>query len=119
MTGKMRLTSVAPRSAAGLPAYITGPNGFTEPGNQLVTVRIYGPASGSIEGATLNDKPLKMLRVDQDGRPVGTFYIELSPGETSDVAWSMKSGPGQTATPDVRVTPSITAGAPTETQGAC
>ena len=117
--GKMRLTSTAPRDAASLPAYITGPARYTDPGNQWLTVRIYGPVGGSVDGLTVNAKSTKPIRVDQDGRPVAMFYVELRPGQVVDLAWTMKSGPGQTGEPQVRVTPSIVAGAPTPTPGAC
>nr|WP_246304967.1 DUF4012 domain-containing protein [Nocardioides thalensis] len=117
--GKMRLTSTATEEAKQLPGYITGTEGLAPKGSQWVTVRLYGPAGGTVDDVTLNNRPLKPLRVDQDGRPVAQYYIELAPGQTVDVAWTMTSGPGQTADPHVRVTPSIAAGEPAPTQGAC
>ena len=119
-SAKARLTSDAPADAAELPEYITGGGEFgTEPGVQLVTVRIYGPAGGSVDDLTLNAKPLEPISVDQDGRPVAMFYIELKPGQTVDLSWTMESGTGQIADPDVRITPSIVAGKPTPISGAC
>lgn len=117
--GKMRLTSTATEEAKELPRYITGTEGLAPKGSQWVTVRLYGPAGGTVDDVTLNNKPLKPLRVDHDGRPVAQYYIELAPGQTVDVGWTMTSGPGQTADPRVRVTPSIAAGEPAPTQGAC
>lgn len=117
--GKMRLTSTATDEAKELPGYITGTEGLAPKGSQWVTVRLYGPAGGTVDDVTLNNRPLKPLRVDQDGRPVAQYYIELAPGQTVDVAWTMTSGPGQTADPHVRVTPSIAAGEPAPTNGAC
>jgi hypothetical protein len=119
-SAKAVLTSDAPVDAAELPDAVTGGGHLgTRPGNQLLTVRIYGPAGGSVDDLTLNSRPLDGIDVDQDGRPVQMFYLELEPGQTYDLAWTMRSGKGQTGDPRVRVTPSILAGAPTSTTGAC
>lgn len=114
------LTSEAPAGAADLPDYVTGGGEYgTKPGNQLVTMRIYGPAGGLVDDLTLNNQPLDAIRVDQDGRPVEMFYLELEPGQTYDLDWTMRGGEGQTADPRLRVTPSIVAGAPTPLESAC
>lgn len=107
-SAKLRLQSVAPNDAAELPDYITGAGIHgTDPGTQVVTVRIFGPVSGSIDGFQLNGEPMDLIEVDQDGRPVGMTYIQLEPGNTDDLAWTMKSGPGQTSAADFSVTPTI------------
>lgn len=112
LAAKMRLHSDAPPNAADLPFYVTGGGEYlTDPGNQLVTVRIYGPVGGRLSEVELNAKPIDLVEVDQDGRPVGMTYIELKPGQTVDLAWSMTSGEGQTDDAEVTVTPSIEAGA--------
>lgn len=118
-TGKMRLRSTATPEAKDLPRYVTSPLAFTEPGNQWVTVRIYGPVGGTIDDAIINNEPLDPIMVEQDDRPVAMFYAELKPGQTVDVAWTMKSGEGQVDAPRVRVTPSIVGGEPMQIAGAC
>lgn len=119
-TASADLTSVAPADAANLPDYVTGGGEYgTAPGNQLVTIRIFGPAAGSIDDLTLNNQPLQAIEVDQDSRPVNMFYLEMEPGQTYDLSWTMESGPRQVAPPRVRVTPSIYAGRQPTTVGAC
>ena len=105
---KARVTSEAPADAASFPDFITG-GGVTgtEPGNQVVTLRVYGPVGGSIGDLELNAEPMDLIRVDQDGRPVGMTYLELKPGQTVDLAWTMKSGKGQTGDADLEITPTI------------
>jgi len=111
LTGDARLWSVAPADAADLPDDITGGGITGTPrGRQVVTVRVYGPAGGTIGDFTINAEPARLIRVDQDGRPVGMTYLELGPGETVDVSWEMTSGPGQTAETELDVSPSIEPG---------
>jgi hypothetical protein len=103
-----------------LPDYITGGGDYgIDPGSQLVTLRILGPVGGELGDLEWNGSPVDMIRIDQHGRPVGMTFIDLAPGQTVDLAWTMKSGAGQTDDPDVRVTPSIEAGEPSPTKGAC
>lgn len=119
-TAKARVWSEAPEDAADLPDAVTGGGAFeTKPGNELITARVFGPVDGTVEDLTLNDEPLDPISVDQDGRPVRMFYIELTPGQIYDLAWTMESGAGQTAPPNVRVTPSIVEGAIETVAGAC
>ncbi|WP_085874208.1 MULTISPECIES: DUF4012 domain-containing protein [unclassified Nocardioides] len=110
LSAHARLTSDAPADAASLPGYITGAGKFgVEPGNQIVTVRIFGPVGGTIDGFSINAKEFPPGDLVQDGRPVTSAYVYLTPGETVDVTWSMKTGPGQTDGARVTVTPSIAA----------
>ncbi|MEQ6901070.1 DUF4012 domain-containing protein [Nocardioides sp. YIM 152588] len=104
---KARLWSTAPTDAADLPAYVAGRGVTTEPGSQIVTVRVLAPAGGRAQAFTLNAKPLTPLRTVQDGRPVAEFYIELAPGQKVDLAWTMRGGAGQTGDSAYTVTPSI------------
>jgi hypothetical protein len=108
--GTAKLRSEAPADAADLPRDITGHGNDVVAGNQWVTVRLYGPAAGEIGEVTLNAKPLEPILVDEDGRPVAMFYVELKPGQTVDLSWTMKSGAGQTRDADFDVTPSIEPG---------
>ena len=105
---KARLRSTAPPEAADLPAYVTGGGIYgTEPGHQLVTVRMYGPAGGAVSGFKLNSEPQDLIEVDQDGRPVGMTYIDLAPGQTLDLSWQMKSGEGQVGNAELTTTPTV------------
>ncbi len=107
-TAKARLHSSAPADAASLPSSITGGGRLgTDPGNQLLAVRIFGPDGGSVSGMELNGVASDVVSVDDDGRPVAMTYIQLTPGQTVDLAWKMTSGPGQTGDTHVTMTPTI------------
>lgn len=112
LSGTLSLTSQAPKDAARLPSYITGGGAFgTDPGNQLVNVRIYGPVEGEISDVQMDSRPIRDISaVLQDDRLVATIPVELSPGETADLTWRMKSGPDQTGATSVDVTPSVVPG---------
>lgn len=111
LSAKMRLHSTAPVDASSLPEAIIGGDDYGQvPGSQIVTVRIYGPVGGKVGELELNAKPENLVKVDQDGRPVGMTYIELKPGQTVDLSWSMTTADDATGDVDVSVTPSIERG---------
>lgn len=105
---KARLRSTAPPEAVQFPEDITGGGNYgIAPGTQVVIVRIFGPAGGSIGDVELNARVTDVTRVDQDGRPVAMAYVELAPGQTVDLAWTMRSGHGQSGDADLAVTPTL------------
>ncbi|TYL45560.1 DUF4012 domain-containing protein [Nocardioides sp. BGMRC 2183] len=107
-SAKVRLKSTAPQDADTLPRYVTGGGHHgTPPGEQLLTVRFFGPAGGSIGDFELNAQANDLIRVDQDGRPAGMTFVSLKPGQVVDLAWTMKTGPDQTGAAEVAVTPTI------------
>jgi hypothetical protein len=103
-----RLLSDAPDDAAKLPDYITGAGRYgTDPGSQLVLVRLYGPVGGEMSNVELNAEPVRDLEfIDQDGRPVATITVFLTPRNTVDLTWRMKTGAEQTGETRLTVTPS-------------
>ncbi|WP_372735230.1 DUF4012 domain-containing protein [Nocardioides sp.] len=104
------VSSIAPADAAtSLPPYVTG-GGFygIDPGSQIVAVRMYAPAGGSIEEYTIDGQAQKRLPiVELDGRDVLTSYIQVGPQESVDLGWTVVSGPGQTGDIDFAVTPGV------------
>ena len=70
----------------------------TEPGNQLVSLRIYGPAGGTIDNVRFDGEkiPIDDHVVDLDGRPAVTLAVSIDSRDDLDVTWSMTSGEGQT-----------------------
>jgi hypothetical protein len=104
---KAHLTSTAPPDAAtSLPSYVTGNQGVRK-GDELVTVRFFGPVGGSIGDLVLNDQPMPLIRTTEDGRPVAMTYVELMPGQTVDLSLTMESGADQPGDTQVTVTPTI------------
>ncbi|MBS4753299.1 DUF4012 domain-containing protein [Nocardioides sp. zg-ZUI104] len=105
---KARMRSTAPRDAASLPAYITGDGKYgVPPGSQIVTVRIYSSPGGKIGKLYVNGARGDLVSGPQAGRIVGTTYIQLDPGQTVDLTWTMKSGVGQTSDTKVWATPTV------------
>ncbi|GAA3530812.1 DUF4012 domain-containing protein [Nocardioides daeguensis] len=107
-SAKARISSVAPPEAATLPDYITGGGTYgPQPGTQVLAVRVFGPVGGEVSDLEFNGVASEAVEVDQDGRPVAMTYVQLTPGQTVDLAWKMKSGAGQTGDTALAVTPTI------------
>lgn len=117
ITVHARLTSTAPEDAAStLPDSVTGGGAYgVKPGNQLVTVRLFGPVDGTIKRFVINSKRFPPDGIDVSGRPVATSYALLAPGETVDITWTLQTGTGQTGATRVTVTPSIAEGGKSST----
>jgi hypothetical protein len=113
LVGAMTLNqAISPAAAAQLPLSVTG-GGIhgTEPGSQLVLVRIYGPTAGTVEDVKLNGRTLRYLdTVELGGRPVATVVVLLSNRADAVLTWSMNTGPNQVGDTLLRVTPSIVPG---------
>ncbi len=94
-----------------LPAYIKG-NGDDNPaGETLPIIQIYGPVDGAIGTVKISDAPdTYQADITEDRRPIKQVYLELKPGETRDLTWTMKSGEGQTGTTALAATPTVTPG---------
>ena len=106
--------TISPSEAAKLPNSVTGGGiSGTDPGSQLILVRIYGPAGGTIEDVKLNGRSIDAdLRiVDLDGRPVGTLVVLLSSRKDASLTWTMATGKGQTGDGLLGMTPSVVPGA--------
>jgi hypothetical protein len=113
LSGDATVSSTAPADAAtSLPPYITGGGVYgTPPGQQLVTVFVFGPVGGKITGLAINDKKqTDYTQVDYEGRPVAETYLQLKPGQSYDVTWTATTGAGQTGDVHTQVTPSVVAG---------
>jgi hypothetical protein len=104
--------AIAPAEAAKLPRSVTGGGTYgTEPGSQLVLVRLYGPTAGTIDGIKIDGKAIKLSRdLMLDGRPVVPLAIILETRDDVVISWSMKTGPGQTGEGSVGLTPSVQPG---------
>ncbi|SFB87839.1 Protein of unknown function [Nocardioides terrae] len=107
--GKLTVKSTAPADAASLPDYVTGGGQFgIDAGNQIVNVQIYGPQGGSVGPIRTNGKNDDAQQVGTlSGRPLRQIWLLLEPGKSADVDWAMRSGPAQTSTAQISMTPSV------------
>jgi hypothetical protein len=97
--------------AASLPASVTGGGDFgTQPGHQLVAIRIFAPSGGSLTDVRIDGKKVGAEPVTLQGRPVVVLLVELSGPDDVVITWSMVSGEGQTFAGTVGVTPSVIPG---------
>lgn len=112
LSGSLSIGSTAPADAASLPTYITGGDSFdVPPGNQVVSVMLFGPLGGFMDRVQLNGADATQQQWFQlDGRPVIKLWAALAPGKTDKITWTMRTGAGQTGSTQLGVTPSIVAG---------
>jgi len=113
ITGSLTMSQdIDVETAALLPSYVTGGGKYgTEPGRQLVFVRLYGPVGGTIEEISINGRPEEITKVDQvNGRPVVNLAVDVFRAEDDRITWTMKAPPGQTDGVRLGITPSVIAG---------
>lgn len=77
------------------------------PGSQRVNVHLYAPINGWIDGSTVDDEELALNEQTHLGRPVGSRTVEIAPGQTRRLTYTVMSGTGQTGEARLRVTPGV------------
>lgn len=112
LSGSMTMSqAISPAAAAALPESVTGGGNYgTQPGSQLVLVRLYAPFGGSLDRIVLDGKEVKARRVDLDGRQAAMVVVLLSSVDDIVLTWQMTSGPGQTGDGELGLTPSVVPG---------
>lgn len=101
------MTSTAPADAGSLPVSAVGP-GFGAPAGSIRTnVLVYAPIGGGIRHATIDGKPLISASSNQAGRPVAAQTVDLTPGQSHKLKFSVTSGVHQPGTPEVITTPGL------------
>ena len=113
LSGSMTLRqAISPAEAALLPPSVTGGGQYgTDPGSQLVQVRIYGPWGGTIEAIRIDGKARDDIdSVDVGGRPVVTLSMTPTSRDEALINWTMRTGPGQSGDVELGVTPGILPG---------
>lgn len=109
------MTSKAPADAASLPVSVKGPGLGAKPGSIRTNVLIYAPVQGQIKGKpTIDGKALISAPFTHDGRRVAAQTIDLAPGQSHELLFTLSSGAGQPEAPDVRVTPGVPGSGTTE-----
>ena len=103
LTVRVRLTSTMdPATAADLPVYVIGDTDGTIRTNVLV----YAPAGGAVLAAERGDgTPLALFSQVHDDLAVTVHTAVIAPGESVEYVFRVRTGPGQTAPAQVRLTP--------------
>lgn len=103
-------STLAPDAVNALPDYVAGDYEqiALNRGEQLVAIRLYAPVGGAITEVAQDDgSPQKARPVDDQGRPVSSAFVVVPPGGSTTVTWRVLTGAGQTADPQLQVTPGI------------
>lgn len=103
------MRSTAPPAGVSLPTSVTGPSDAgVEEHAFLTNVYVYGPVAGSIVSAALDgSEDYAYNDLSHEGRPVYRQTVGLRPGEERTLEFRVRSGPGQTGEPQLRVTPGV------------
>lgn len=104
-TGALHL-DIDQRAADALPRYVKS---FTWGSAKFRTeVFVYGPPGTTVAGVTVNGADARELRTDivDLGRPVASFEVFLSPGDTADVS-AVFQGTGDFGPVEVRTNPMV------------
>lgn len=124
LSARMTLSqTISPSEAAQLPPSVTGRGDeVTEPGDQAVLVRIYGPYGGSIDDLMTDGKRVTLSGkvVRSEGRPVVTLALLLENRNDLVLNWSMETAPMQEGDGILSMTPSVVPGQTTHVfESAC
>lgn len=103
----LSMSSTAPRGGEGLPDYVANTSYGVPRGTIRTTVSAYAPIGGYVDGTALGDTDLSLDRLAHDGRSLVMTTLDLAPGESQELHFTMVSGPGQDGRPELRVTPGV------------
>lgn len=106
---RLTLASRAPEDPSALPSYVVGlaEKLGIEPGSMRVNAHLYAPAEGWIEDFTLDGEELPLSEDEHLGHPVGTQTVELAPGATHVLTYTVMTGQDQVEDVRLRVTPGV------------
>jgi hypothetical protein len=101
------MTSTAPSDAGSLPDYITGGGAALRPGSMRVNAHLYAPLGGWIDASAVDGVEHPMNIQEHLGRAVGSRTVELAPGETHELTYTVMTGLDQPGDVRLRVTPGV------------
>jgi len=111
VAGTIRLTNTVPEGL-NVPPTVSGifPGGRffeeIEPGQQRIAVYLVAPPGGSIDDLALDSRSFDpVVTQDFDGRSAAQVVTVLDPGQTQEIDFALRTGPGQTGPVEVDVTP--------------
>ena len=101
------LVSNTPATARRLPPSVVGFSRYVAPGNQLLSVMIFGPRGGDITSMTVDGQAAPIDAARLDGRRLARVTRELPPGQSSVIVTTMTTAAGSTGDPELRTTPGV------------
>jgi hypothetical protein len=106
---RVTLESRAPKDPSRLPPYVVGmaEELGVRPGAMRVNVHLYAPLGGWIDSSAYDGEERPLHEVEHLGRPVGSRTVEIAPGQTRELTYTVMTGLDQTGEVDLRVTPGV------------
>ena len=103
------LESRAPQDVSALPPYVVGMAEELDipPGQMRVNVHLYAPIGGWIASSAFDGDERPLHEVEHLGHPVGSRTVELAPGKTRELTYTVMTGLDQRGQVNLRVTPGI------------
>ena len=107
------LTSYAPKNARKLPASVIGPRedgqGYfgVRPGHMRINAHLYAPIGGWFASSAYDGEERPLHEVEHHGHPVGSRTVEIAPGQTRELTYTVMTGLDQDGEVDLRVTPGV------------
>jgi hypothetical protein len=104
---RVMLRSTAPKDAARLSPYVTGPGTYAPRGSMRLNAWLYGPTGGRIESVRLDGHPVTITGDRHRDRQVTAVPVLLRPGQQAVITTTMRSGRGQPGDPVLSSTPTV------------
>ena len=77
------------------------------PGSMRVNTHLYGPIGGWIDDSAVDGQTIPLSELEHHGHPVGSRTVEIAPGQTRRLTYTVMSGLDQPADVNLRVTPGV------------
>ena len=108
---QVRVTMTFDQPPADAPSYVTGASAPGEPYVLRTNVLTFAPVGGSVTGAQRDGKAIGMQKGTDGGRPVGAVTVEMSPGTSTELVFTVLPGPSTAvdgvAVPGLVLTPGV------------
>ncbi len=107
LTTTLHLRSQVPADTSRLSDYVAANVVGIPRGMIRLTLYVYAPVGGYVDGASLDGQERELARLSHDGRTLVAQTVDLAPGQDHTLTYTMVSGAGQTGRTDLRVTPGV------------
>lgn len=107
LRSRVVLRSTAPKDAARLSPYVTGPGTYAPLGSMRLNAWLYGPTAGEIVSVRRNGHTVTVTADRHRDRQVTPVGVLLHPGEQVVITTTMRSGPHQPGDPVLTSTPTV------------
>lgn len=101
----LMLRSSAPPGGAGLPPYVTGSLAGIPAGTARTGVLAYAPTGGYVDAVEVDGEARELAARSHGGRVLVETTVDVAPGETRRLRFTMYAGENQHERPVLRVTP--------------